>query len=693
MKKLFLSLTVIIFLLIGSIFGILFTKYGNGLISSYIENRVNDGQEDVKLKVNNFRLTFKTINFDAKINDDSIINISGDLEIFKQSVDLKYDIRINDLSTLKNLTKQDFKGPFSTTGTFKGNKRESIIQGVSDIALSQTKYYINLVNFEAKNIHIELKDAKIEELLTLLNKPTYAKGDLNIKADIKNIDVDNLDGLITANISKGKINNEVVNKEFKQTIQSSINFQSDITASLLGKKVEVKSELITSLADIFMDKTIIDLEKDKIISDYKIDVKNLNKLEGVVGKKLNGDFLTAGNIFIENSIISISGNSNIFESSTTYNLKVKDSALQNINFKIENAKVEKLLHILDKPVYATGNLNIEGDIKNANLNKLDGVITSKITEAKIVNEVVNSVFQKDIKDTIKFDLQVDTSLVPNQAISRAAMNTNIVNINVDKAIFDFKEASFTSDYLLKIPSLIMLKDFTKTKLRGSMDIKGKIEDKDDFLFVDGSSNILGGVFNFNLKNDDLNATANNIQIKELTHMLYKPEIFDSKANFEADYNLLIKKGTLTGKLINGHFLPNDFSNLITQLAKFDLTREIYETVDVNSTINQSVLTSTMNMKSKNTEIDINNSILDLENNTIDAKLDTRIKNTSFAINVNGDTTNPKISIDTKDLLKEQLNKQLDKNRDKIEEKLNKVLDGKIEDEKAKELIKNLKSIF
>lgn len=693
MKKLFLSLTVVILLLIGSIFGILFTKYGNGLISSYIEKRVNDGQEDVKLKVNDFRLTFKTINFDAKINDDSNINISGDLAIFKQSVDLKYDIKINDLATLKNLTKQDLKGPFSTSGTFKGNKYESIIQGVSDIALSETKYYVNLVNFEAKNIHVELKDAKIEELLTLLNKPTYAKGDLYIKADIKNIDVDNLDGLITANISKGKINNEVVNKEFKQTIQSSINFQSDITASLLGKKVEVKSELITSLADIFMDKTIIDLEKNKIISDYKIDVKNLNKLEGVVGMKLNGDFLTTGNIFVENSIISIAGNSNIFESSTTYNLKVKDSTLQNINFKIEHAKVEKLLHILDKPVYATGNLNIQGDIKNANLDKLDGVITSKITDAEIVNEVVNSVFQKDIKDTIKFDLQVDTSLVPNQAISKAAMNTNIVNINVDEAIFDFKEASFTSDYLLKIPSLLMLKDFTKTKLRGSMDIKGKIEDKDDSLLVDGSSNILGGVFNFNLKNDDLHTTANNIQIKELTDMLYKPKIFDSKANFEADYNLLIKKGTLTGKLINGHFLPNDFSNLITQLAKFDLTREIYETVDINTTINQSVLTSTMNMKSKNTEIDINNSILDLENNTIDAKLDTRIKNTSFAINVKGDTSNPKISIDTKDLLKEQLNKQIDKNRDKIEEKLNKVLDGKIEGDKAKELIKNLKSIF
>jgi ribosome-associated translation inhibitor RaiA len=199
--------------------------------------------------------------------------------------------------------------------------------------------------------------------------------------------------------------------------------------------------------------------------------------------------------------------------------------------------------------------------------------------------------------------------------------------------------------------------------------------------------------NFNLKDNDFNATANSIGIKELTYMLYQPQIFDSKGNFKIDYNLLVKKGILKGNLTNGHFLSNDFSNLINQLAKFDLTREIYEMVDINSDINQSVLTSTINMKSKNTQIDMNNSILDLENNTIEAKLDTKIKNTSFSINVNGNTSNPKISLDTKDLLKEQLDKQLDKNRDKIEEKLNKVLDGKIKDEKAKELLKNLKSIF
>ena len=107
MKKLFFTLSVIVILILSSIYGVLFTKYGNNVVASYIEDKVNTGQQDVKLKVNDFTLTLTHLNFDAWINDNSEINISGDLSLFKKSVDLKYDIKVNDLATLKNLTKQE----------------------------------------------------------------------------------------------------------------------------------------------------------------------------------------------------------------------------------------------------------------------------------------------------------------------------------------------------------------------------------------------------------------------------------------------------------------------------------------------------------------------------------------------------------------------------------------------------------
>lgn len=689
MQKLFFSLTILIILIIGSIYGILFTKYGNNIISSYIESKVNNEQEKVKLKVNNFILTLKTIDFNAIINDDSYINISGDLSIFKKSVDLKYDIKIENLSTLKNLIHQDLKGKFYTNGIFKGNKQEAIIQGFSNLASSQTKYYINLNKFEINNIQLDLKEAKIEELLSLINKPEYLKGTLNINANIKNIDINNLDGIFVANMTKGILNNDVINKEFNQTLSSPINFQGDINASLLGNKAEVKSELLTSIADIFLDKTIIDLNNKNFFSDYKIDVKNLNRLEGVLGRKLNAEFSNIGKVSMENSLISINGNSNIFESTTNYKLELKDFVAQNVDFKIENAKIEKLLHMLNEPVYLIGDFNVKGQIKDSSLDKLNGLIVSKISNAKIINEVVNAVYKQELTDVITFDSTINTSLVPNQAISKVEVLSNIGKLNLEKAIYNLSDKSFNSDYVLNILALEKIKGLTKSDLRGELDLKGEVKSLDKTLFLTGNSNIVGGTLNFNLKNDIFNLKLDNANMKDLLYKMNKPEIFDSKANFDLQYDLAIKKGKLNANLLNGHFLPNDYSNIISQLAKFDLTKEIYETVKIESNINEKQFVSNLNMQSKNTQIQANDAFLDFDKNLIDAKLNTKIKDNNFVITLKGDMKKPNIGLDTKELLKNEV----EKNRDKIEEKLNKVLDEKIKDEKTKDIINNLKNIF
>lgn len=692
MKKLFLSLTLIIVLILVSVYGILFTKYGNVIVSSYIENKINTGQNDVKLKVNDFVLTSKYLNFDASINDNSKINISGDLSLFQKSVNLKYDIKINELSTLKNLTKQEFKGPLSTSGIFIGNEEEAIIQGVSDIAQSQTKYYFNLEDFEPKNINIQVKNAKIEDLLVLLNKPQYAKGDLTIHTDIKNANLSKLDGMIIAKITDGKINNDVVNSEFNQGFQSSINFQSEINAILTPNKAEVKSNLISSLAEIFMNKTVIDLSTNNIKTDYKIDIKNLAKLEGIVSKKLNGQFLTDGNLKAFDDTIQIEGSSDIFEGITKYNAEFINLKPSNVKFSVENARLEKLLQVINEPIYSTGSLNIDANIKNADLNKLDGTIISKIDDALVINEVANVVFKQNLQDKLNYNLEIDTNLVPNQAISKTYIETTMGNLTAQKSVYDFNGNSFSSDYLLNIADLEKLKDITKMKLKGKLDINGQISNKDNNFLANGNSNTLGGTFDFDLKNDKLNANLKNIDVQELSNMLDYSKIFDSKANFVLDYDLLVKKGNLTGKLINGHFLENDFTLLINQLTKGDLTKEVYESFDIDSKIDDKVLTSNLIMKSQNTQIISKDSVLDLKQNLIDAKFDTTIKDKTFAVKVNGETSNPKISLDAKDLLKEQLNKQLEKKKDKIQEKLNKALGKKADDAKTKQLIDDIKSM-
>ena len=277
----------------------------------------------------------------------------------------------------------------------------------------------------------------------------------------------------------------------------------------------------------------------------------------------------------------------------------------------------------------------------------------------------------------------------NQAISKVEVLSNIGKLNLEKAIYNLSDKSFNSDYVLNILALEKIKGLTKSDLRGELDLKGEVKSLDKNLFLTGNSNIVGGTLNFNLKNDIFNLKLDNANMKDLLYKMNKPEIFDSKANFDLEYDLAIKKGKLNANLLNGHFLPNDYSNIISQLAKFDLTKEIYETVKIESNINEKQFVSNLNMQSKNTQIQANDAFLDFDKNLIDAKLNTKIKDNNFVITLKGDMKKPNIGLDTKELLKNEV----EKNRDKIEEKLNKVLDEKIKDEKTKDIINNLKNIF
>ena len=663
-------------LTLSGIYLLLFTKFGNNMAASYIEDKVNSGQQDVKLKVNEFTLTPNSLNFVASINDNSEINVSGDLSIFKKSVDLKYDIKINDLSTLKNLTKQEFKGPLFTSGIFIGNDQEAIIQGTSDIAKSQTKYYFNLENYEPRNINIQIKNAKIEELLGLLNKPIYVKGDLNVIADIKNATLSKLDGMIISKINNAKINNEVVNKEFNQALVSSINFQSDINAILTPNKAEIKSNLISPIAEIFMNRTILDLTTNNLKTDYKIDIKNLSKLEGIISKKLNGQLLTNGSFKLFDETIQIEGDSNVFEGITKFNAEFVNLNPSFIKFSIENSKLEKLLQVINEPIYATGDLNVQGNIKKLDANKLDGAINTRINNGLIISEVANTITKQNMKEKINFDLKVDTNLLQNEAISKANIETSIGNLSTQNSVYNLKDNSFNSDYLINIQSLANLRDILNMNLKGKLDVNGEISNKDHSIAILGKADTLGGAFDFTFKNDKLNANLKNIDIQELSYMLVYSKIFDSKANFSLDYDSVLKKGNLVGKLNNGHLLENNFVTLIKQLSKVDLTQEIYEKFDINTQINDRILTSNLIMQSQNTQINIKDAVVDLEKNQIDAKINSTLKEKTLFVNLKGDTNAPKISLDANDLLKEQINKQIEKKKDKIQQKLNKYLGEK-----------------
>lgn len=618
MKKVLLICSFIIITILIMIYALLFTSFGNKIISSYIEKVINHEQEELYLKVENFNLTTKKLDFKAYVNDGSELKISGNISIWKRDFDLKYSINILDLTIIKNLNNLESKGSLCTNGIFKGNYKNANIEGISNIAKSQTKYYLNLKKFEIASLKLEVKEAKINELLMIMGNPSYLKGKLNIFADIKNFNSSNLEGIIKSNIVKGKVDNDVINQELELGIGNLINFEFDFNASIVANNMEIKTILDTSVGDILIDRMIVDLSTKKINSDYKINISNMAVLSGFVDKKLAGSFITTGIIESLDNKIKIDGISDIFESETKYKAIFDNFKLSSISFSIEKAKIENLLKMISEPIYATGDLNIVGNIKNADLNNLDGFVNSNFNNIAVVNEVTNTVFNQNIKDDITANLVINSKLVPNQVVSQIALETNVGNLSTTNSTYFIKEDVFSSEYLFNIPSLEKMDNFIGIKLLGKMDLLGKITIDENKFLLDGKSNFFNGLFDFRLENENLMINLSHINAKSLLLTLEYPQILDSSdGNLTINYNLDSKKGELVGSFINGQFLSNSFTSFLNPIIKTDLEKDVYKTININSKIKDEFLISNIIFKNENKDFEIKDLIIDYETKSID----------------------------------------------------------------------------
>ncbi|RXJ87241.1 hypothetical protein [Arcobacter sp. CECT 8985] len=493
---------------------------------------------------------------------------------------------------------------------------------------------------------------------------------------------------IVASYIQDSVNSKLAQANFKvekfTLTTSKINFIADIDSN---SKINISGNLAI-------------LEKS-VDLNYVINIDDLSKLEKFTKQKLNGSFFTKGSVKGDQKLVDIKGISDIFESNTTYDVKLENFKPSQINFLIKKAKINKLLYTLNQPIYAQGLININGKIKNADLNSLDGIIATVITDGKVNNKIVNTAFNQKLKSLINFKGDIVTNLKPNKAISKVDFFTTPANLFVEKAVVDLKTMKINSDYLLSVSDLSKLYDVTQTKMRGSVNISGNIEKTAKDLEVDGKSNLLAGTLNFKLLNDDLSANIKDIDIRKLTHMMYYPDFFTSKADANVKFNTKTQKGDIDAKLLNGKFLPNEFSTLINTFAKFDITKEIYEQITLKSNIDKKIIESKINMKSKLTKISVPNSTIDLENSTVDALIKTSLKGIDFDTVVTGDLTSPKISVDTTKLLKLKIKKEgkkfIDKNRKKLKEKLKEKLEekfgAKAGGQTADDIIKGFRAFF
>ena len=411
---------------------------------------------------------------------------------------------------------------------------------------------------------------------------------------------------------------------------------------------------------------------------YDIKVNDLSNLKRLIGKKLNGSFRTKGKLKGDYYILYMDGKTNLANSDTFYHIELKEFKVQNIKTIVKHMQIDRLLYTIDQPVYSNGVANIKADIKNIDHEKLDGYIIAQISDSTLDPEPFMREFNISIPPNITIDANINTKLKNRKAISSLNVISSINTLSSEVITYDLKKNSLNADYRLEIPNLDKLYFITNKHLQGDITITGNVKRAEDLMQLTGHTDTLGGAVDFIFKNETLKVNIKNIQTVALTDMLIYPHIFDSRANAKINYDVNSKKGTLHAELYDGQILPNELSFLIKQFTNFDITKEIYEHTVLDTNIDNKLLHSNLHMKSRYTEINSKDAMIDLEKETIDTKLNINIKKSIIPVTLTGSLTKPSIKIESDELIKKRAIKEIEKR-----------LPEEIKNSPIKNLIKNL----
>ncbi|MDA3907895.1 MAG: hypothetical protein PF437_02285 [Sulfurimonas sp.] len=647
--------------LIIGLYVIAFTSFGNSILQPVIEEKIKE-QTLLDSKLSVFSLSMSELHIEIKIDKDNIVGLKGNYSLFSQSFDINYKVKFDDLNSLKSLSGVELHKAFHTNGKVKGNMAFINIDGISDVASSDTTYHVELTEFNPTSIIAKVKNLKLVELLEIGAQKPYASADVNLDINFKNIKPHALDGNIVLKTEDGKLNTKVMKNDFNIIVPST-DFAMSMDAQLKGDDVDYAYKLMSNLFKITSSGKVIPTPLKTDVK-YAIDIKELALLKPVTGADVRGSFRLNGRVKGTKDKLTVDGESDVASSDTKFEAILKDFAPSSVVASMKNLKLSRVLYMVKQPHYADGIFSLDVNIADARSAKLNGTVVTSVKKGLLDVKYMTKAYKfKTPMPQTAFQMTTSTTLNGNIIDTKVNLDSTLANFDIKRARINLSNNSVVSDYKATVPNLDKLFFATEQHLKGDISVHGELNKGND-LDLTILSNVAGGKIDAKLHNDDFHADILSIQTLDALHMLIYPEIFKSSLNAKLDYNLAHKKGKFDGHLVDGKFTKNEMFSLIKQYAKVDMYVETFKG-DVNADINKEKIVASMNLKSNTSSIKTKNTRLNTKTKTIDSKIDVVANKNPVLVTLKGKTSSPKVSVDVEDLLKQEAGKAIEKEVGKL----------------------------
>jgi hypothetical protein len=642
--------------LLGALYALLFTTFGNNLVKPYIEAEIQK-QIHLPAHLERFSLGLNRVDLILNLTPKNSVGVKGSYSLFSKSFDLHYDVALKKLAALEPLIERRLNDSFFTKGDIVGDMKFMTVKGLSDVSKSNTDYKIELRDLHPTSIIATVNELDLASLLHMLNEKEYAAGKADLKVNFKNITPHKLDGDIVLVTKKGELNSRVMKKDFAITLPKT-HFNMKLDAVLKGDDVIYKYLLNSNLAQMTSSGTLRP-QPLKVALAYNVNIANLAVLKPITKADLRGAFHMHGKVKGTKEKMFVNGESDLADSQTTFKALLKDFQPKTLQAQIHALKLQKLLYMLKQPHYADALFDMKLDIKDANMKNLQGTVNTEITKGLLDSKYLSRAYAfKSRMPKTTFHAKTFTTLNKKSIDTKAEIFSTLADLYLKKAHFDMKEGALKSDYLVKIDNLDQLYFVTERHLKGSLTAEGDIKKAKDLDFTTHAK-IAGGTVDAKLHNNDFHADINQLQTLDILDMLLYPKIIKSSIDADLDYNIATSKGLLKGFLSHGKFTKNQVLDLTKQYAHIDLYKQRFNG-DIGAKIDKENIFASLNLKSNTSSIVTKNTYINSKTKQIRSLIDINANKHPLVVKLSGDITKPKVRIDASKILKKEAKKAITK---------------------------------
>lgn len=597
----------IVVLLLGGVWTLTFTQFGNDLLRPYIENIIVE-KTGQKVKLDKFSLRFSSVDIQASLENSVIARVSGKTKLLSQWFDLDYNIIANNL----NMSNIKINKEIGLSGKAKGDINDFDINGKGNAFGSNLRFLAKIKEQKPLNLQIDAKKLQIDEILKLLNKPIYAVGSVDIVANVKD-ENGKANGDMNMKIYSGVINESLVLKDFNVNLPKKMSFNGDINANINDQDIKATSSLWTTLATLKTTKTSYNLSSAALNSDFKLQVPDLSKLESIAKQPLKGSVDINGDVAIaQNKLLVL--NAKLIGLGGNIDATLKDNQLNAI---INHIELSNVLALIGKPIALKGVLNGEAKISDLNPKKLKGNLSASIKNGEILSAGMKSLSGIDFPSGIVFNQNLEANLAGEEVGFLMKLASNLLSIPSLKGQYNINNSDLSAEYNVMVSELSKLESITKQKLSGKVEIDGNVEVKNQQLAaLNTNAQILGGTIKTSLKNNTLIAKASKIGIENIFALIGQNPlakgILELDAKFEP-FDVKNLNGNLSLNVANGGFMAENMSKILEKDFPKDVKFSLKANSDIKSNIanfDANFLSDLLNLNSIKGKFDIEKSVLD-----------------------------------------------------------------------------------